>query len=146
MNVKVRIPRKMGDDEIRAIRRLALRAAVQIAVSAANRYPGPVKRPIRWASARQRRAYYAAMRRAGDAPPYRRGRSRLSQNMAQAWQFAIGETRATIRNKARYAVYVIGRAQQPFHKATGWVVVDKAIARADWRALGRILKARVKVI
>lgn len=89
-------------------------------------YPGPVVYPIEWASEKQRRAFFATDGFGGGIPTRRSGK------LQQSWEF---DTTAfpdggdiTLANTSEYARYVIGADQQPFHRNTGWQLVDDAAA------------------
>src|SRR5262245_21771646 len=77
-------------------------------------YPGAVKRPIRWKSARQRRAYFASNGFGRGIPSRRTGR------LQNAWEITYrpltkdGVGSITIANTAPEARFVIGPFQQPF--------------------------------
>lgn len=87
--------------------------------------PGSVKRPIRWATQKQKQAYFATDG-FGKGIPYRR-----SGRLADGWDVSVESDRATIdiwlRNSVPYSGFVQGDRQQPFHKNTGWRHVDSAI-------------------
>lgn len=86
-------------------------------------YPGPVRRPIRWASERQRRYVLARVR----PLPYRRQTHPLSQRLATSWRVRAERRGAVVVSRARYARHVVGDRQQPMHRATGWPRADRVI-------------------
>lgn len=90
-------------------------------------YPGKPHYPLRWKSARQRRAYFAS-RGFGRGIPYQRTRG-----LQRAWKVGYRPLRAdgsggeiVIRNEDPKAPFVIGAEQQPFHADTGWIRVDQS--------------------
>lgn len=93
-------------------------AMVNDAVEVFEQYPGPVKKPIRWTSKKQRRAYFAT-KGFGKGIPYRR-----TGGLANDWRVVRTgnqyESTLTFSNANPYLPYVIGRWQQGFHKNTGW--------------------------
>jgi hypothetical protein len=91
------------------------------------RAPGPVHKPIRWASEKQRRFVMAQVRRYG---PWVRESHSLSQRMLASWTVrAESDTRVVVGNKATYGPWVQGADyQQPMHKATGWVTDEAALS------------------
>jgi hypothetical protein len=90
-----------------------------------NSYPGPVRRPIAWASDRQRRAFFATKGFGKGIPTQRTGR-------VLAWRLAFkADTNKAggaiiLENPTPYAKYVFGgfnaqgAPQQPFHANTGY--------------------------
>lgn len=109
------------------------------------RYPGPVRRPMKWMSVQQRAAYFAKMRDAGDRPPYRRSVSRLSERLSKSYVVLPSSRGVVVRSRARYSAYVQSRRlQQPFHRATGWSTDMQAVSRvlrdrALRRAVGKLI-------
>ena len=84
------------------------------------------------ATAGQRRAYWAKVR-SGEAG-HRDGVGYLRTNtMTRGWKYIVRNTsngvKAEIGNKKAglYGVYVQGKKQQPFHKASGWRTIDDTI-------------------
>lgn len=92
-----------------------------------SKYPPKPKYPLRWQSARQRRAFFAS-NGFGKGIPYQR-----TGNLGKSWQVsskALGEGMSiTTENTAPYAQYVVGSFQQTFHADTGWVKADPALAK-----------------
>lgn len=80
--------------------------------------PGPVARPILWASDKQRRAYFATNGFGRGIPTVRTNR------LVNSWTDEIlirdGELTVTARNGVPYREFVTGDKQQPFHYRTGW--------------------------
>ena len=108
---------------------------------ATNVYP-PRKQGmrIRWKSERQRRYVLANVKL-----PYRR-----TGWLAKQWFVTpTGNAQVVVRNKARYAAFVIGKAQQPFHKDRGWRRADEEASklvynRAVMREFARIIERELK--
>ena len=93
-------------------------------------YPGPVSHPIRWASERQRRFYFAMRREAGLSPGYVRQSDAMSQRLGPSWAVETSPMRAVVGTRVGYAPYVQAEEmQQPMHAATGWKT-DKQAAEA----------------
>jgi len=108
---------------------------------AINVYPPKKQRTnVRWKSERQRRYVLASVKL-----PYRR-----TGWLAKQW-FVTPKSGAqvVVRNKASYAAFVVGRAQQPFHRASGWRRADDEARklvynRAVMREFSRIIKLELK--
>ena len=102
-----------------ALRAASLAIAEEVRTEMA-RYPGPVAYPIRWASAKQRRVYFA--KRRGIGLPYVRQSDPMSQRLGPSWFSARhGDVGAKAATRVSYAPYVQNYLkQQPMHKATGW--------------------------
>lgn len=90
-------------------------------------YPGAPKRPIRWKSQRQRRAYFASNGFGRGIP------SRRTNKLKKSWRFVYrplrergGDASLTIENTDPKARFVIGANQQPFHADTGWIRLDRS--------------------
>jgi len=136
--VKMRLPRVFVGrvDLTPALLRLgyALRDRVNV-------YP-PRKRgmKIRWKSERQRRYVLANIK----LPYNRKGW------LAKQWRVTpVSPRMVVVRNTARYAAFVVGRAQQPFHKDRGWrradeeaqkLVKDRAIIREVTKLIERAIR------
>lgn len=86
--------------------------------------PGPAKKPIEWASDKQRKFVMAKLRRENNLP-YRR-----SGKLSRMWVVEVRGNTIVIENQSAISKYVYGslaqnrqqalRFQQPFHKNTGW--------------------------
>lgn len=101
------------------------RAALKIALEAKRKiasYPGPSSSPVKWASEKSRRYYFAMRRKAGLDAKYTRISDPMSQKLRQSWAVEPwGDTGAVVGTRVTYAPYVVGeKDQQPQHKATGW--------------------------
>ncbi len=91
-------------------------AALQKDLSTA---PGPVVYPIRWTSARQRRAFFAT-NGFGKGIPYKR-----TGQFVKGWRVQVNYAPAALAtvsadNPAPARPYVTGAQQQMFHAITGW--------------------------
>lgn len=100
-------------------------------------YPGPVKKPIEWASERQRR-YYFAMRNAavktyGMDFEYTRLSDHFSQRLRDSWTTdQLGLHDAVVTSRATYAYWVqSAEGQQPFHRNTGWITDVEAVDNVE---------------
>ena len=108
------------------------------------RYPGPVHYPIQWASAKQRRAYFA--KRKGNLP-YVRNSDSWSERLGPSWTTENRDLGAVVGTRVTYAPLVqSAEFQQPMHKATGWITDEQAVEQADVqgaaeRSLAEALKA-----
>jgi len=108
---------------------------------AVNVYP-PRKQGmrIRWKSERQRRYVLANVKL-----PYRR-----TGWLAKQWFVTpTGNAQVVVRNKAHYAAFVFGRAQQPFHRDRGWRRADEEARklvynRAVIREFSRIIERELR--
>ena len=86
------------------------------------RDPGPVKRPIRWKSAKQRRAYFATDGFGRGIPTRRTG------NIQRAWRAVLEEEQIAFVNDNDAASYLQGDDQQPFHMDTGYETIQNVVA------------------
>ena len=103
------------------------------------KYPGSVKYPIQWASAKQRRAYFA--KRKGNLP-YVRQSDTWSERLGSSWATEHRGLDAVIGTKVSYAPWVqSAKKQQPMHANTGWVTDEQAIqATEDAHVPEKVLK------
>lgn len=97
-------------------------SVMYVALQRVQAEPGAVKRPLRWASERQRRAFFAS-KGFGHGIPYKR-----TGKLAAAWEwqtdFSPGNFAVRLVNPSPIATYVVGEKQQPFHADTGWIKAD----------------------
>ena len=108
---------------------------------ATNVYP-PRKQGmrIRWKTERQRRYVLANVKL-----PYQR-----TGWLAKQWFVTpTSNVQVVVRNKARYAAFVFGRAQQPFHRDRGWKRADEEASklvynRTVMREFARIIERELK--
>lgn len=95
------------------------------------KYPGPVAKPIKWASMRQM-IWYTNARKAAGLGPYRRNSDPWSQRLGPSWATANRGIDAVVGTRVTYAPWVQSdKQQQPMHKATGWVTDKQAIEKAQ---------------
>jgi len=105
-----------------------------------NVYPPRKNMSVRWKSERQRRYVRARVKL-----PYRR-----TGWLAKQWFITpTAGARVVVRNKARYAAFVYGKAQQPFHKDRGWKRADEEARklvynRAVMREVARIIERELR--
>lgn len=96
-----------------------------------RQYPGAVKYPIRWASERQRRAFFASNGFGRGIPTQR------TNVLKDGWKLITDTTGHTARlmvlNTQAYERYVTGVQRQPFHEITGWQDSGAVIER--WSAI-----------
>jgi hypothetical protein len=95
------------------------------ALTKLSREPGPPIYPIRWATARQRRAYFATGGFGHGIP------SRRSGTLLRSWVSRFFGDRqggvVTLSNPISYMRYVQGDKAQPFHLDTGYVQVSDVV-------------------
>jgi len=108
---------------------------------AINVYPPKNQRTrIRWKSGRQRKYVLAKGKL-----PYRR-----TGWLAKQWFVTpTSSAQVVVRNRARYAAFVVGKAQQPFHRDSGWKRADEEASklvynRAVMREFSRIIERELK--
>lgn len=93
------------------------------------KYPGPVAKPIQWASRKQRAWYMAARKGMG---PYRRNSDPWSQRIGPSWTTENRGLDAAVGTRVTYAPWVqSAEKQQPMHRNTGWITDRGAIQQAD---------------
>lgn len=99
----------------------------------------PVRYPIAWESARQRRYVMAKLRRENNLPYQRTGK------LLSAWEITSTPIDAgldvSFSNPVPYAKYVIGDRQQRFHKNTGWYQVDDQTIALSEFAINELIEA-----
>lgn len=99
--------------------------------------PGKPKYPIRWTSARQRRAVMAKLRKAGNLP-YQR-----THELSRGWRVEYTETAdggiLTARNDSQIASFVEWTDQQGFHKDTGWLYAPDILDKWSEIATDRLI-------
>lgn len=88
--------------------------------------PGPVAKPIEWASEKQRRYVMLMIRRGLIPAPYIR-----THALSQAWAFGVktesNSTTITLANSASKFPFVEGENQQPMHRNTGWLRASERV-------------------
>jgi hypothetical protein len=96
-----------------------------------SKYPGPVKKPIQWASNKQR-AWYLATRRKAGLGPYTRNSDPWSQRIGPSWATENRGIDAFVGTRVTYAKWVQSEEfQQPMHRNTGWITDKGAVQQAE---------------
>lgn len=99
----------------------------------------PVRYPLRWKSAKQRRAFFATNGFGHGIPYQRTGR------LQTGWRVETTPVDAglaiELRNDTPYARYVVGNEQQPFHQDTGWYLADEVTLALSDYANNEIIEA-----
>lgn len=113
-----------------------------------QKYPQGKNSPVEWPSAKARRWYFWARRKAGLSPEYVRGSDKWSQRLQQNWTIQRGDTWANLGNRATYASYVASsQYQTKQHKATGFTTDEQAAAKVEKDGtMRRIVNAHVEAI
>ena len=139
------VQRKLGVD-LQPAMRMATRAIAEIVRGKLATYPGPPRYPLRWASLKQKRAYFAMRRRAGLPLKYTRNSDPMSQRLGPSWTVADrGEIGSVVGTRVSYAKWgQDAKFQQPMHAATGWVTDEMVLREAV--ASGVIQKIVTQVI
>lgn len=90
-----------------------------------RRVPGSVKRPIKWTSEKQWRAFFATDGFGRGIP------TRRTNEMVDSWDvrftFVGDGAEVALTNDTDYWRFVVGDEQQGFHRNTGWYRVDDVI-------------------
>ena len=118
--------RKLGAGAVPIIRALTRAVGEEIRAEIA-RYPGPVRRPFKFAS-KKSAAFYRAMRRQAGLGPYVRNSDPFSQRLGPSWATEErGAIDAVLGTNVTYAPWVVdAKRQQPGHKVTGWITDEEA--------------------
>ncbi|HUW12868.1 MAG TPA: hypothetical protein VM537_24280 [Anaerolineae bacterium] len=118
--------RKLGAGAVPIIRALTRAISEEVKAEVAQ-YPGPVRRPFRFAS-KKSAAFYRAMRSRAGLGPYVRNSDPYSQRLGPSWATEHrGSIDAAVGTRVTYAPWVQdAKRQQPGHKATGWVTDEEA--------------------
>lgn len=104
-------------------------------------YPGPVAKPIQWASRKQRAWYMAARKGMG---PYRRNSDPWSQRIGPSWTTENRGLDAAVGTRVTYAPWVqSAEKQQPMHRNTGWITDRGAIQQAEQERVAERVTERV---
>ena len=103
-----------------------------------RRYPPPSRGPMKWKSAKQRRWFFAALRRGEIEVPYRRGQSPGSERLGASWtkpvarKVGAGLIQAIVGTNVSYARYVQDSGfQAAIHKGNWQTVQDVARRQAQ---------------
>ena len=96
-------------------------------------YPGPVSKPIEWASAKQRAYYFAKRREEGLGPEYTRISDPMSLRLKESWTTdQVGAHDALVTSRADYAYWVqSAEGQQSFHRNTNWITDEVAVQNVE---------------
>jgi hypothetical protein len=93
--------------------------------------PPPPRYPFRWASQKQRRAFFATNGFGRGIP------TRRTHDAAQGWRTIFSATptggEVAIENPVKYAEFVFGPRQQPGHADTGWAYAPDIVVQAEIR-------------
>ena len=96
------------------------------------RYPGPPSHPIKWASDKQRKWWFAARREANLPPDYTRISDPWSQRLKDSWVVTPVHLGASVGTPVTYAGYVMSQEKQSAqHKATGWQTDADVVAEVE---------------
>ena len=108
----------------------AMTEAVAIVKKKVQEYPPLSEGHPRWTSERQHRWYRWARKAQGLPLAYSRGSDPWSKQLKDHWQSKVskGGQEGEVRNQTPYGLYVMGEAQQGFHRSTGWKTIEQ-IAR-----------------
>ena len=103
---------------------VAAKAAALATIAEAKPYPGASGKKQPFTSAKQRRYFFAALRKGQISVPYRR-----TFGLQDAWDYELTPTGATVTNPSPHADYTIVKGRQAkYHKGT-WKD-EEAIAKA----------------
>lgn len=107
-------------------------------------YPGPVKYPFQFGTARSRRAYFATNGFGNGIPYHRTGA------LAAGWRTDVfmsdNAVAMSVSNPVKATPYVIGRYQVAGHRNTGWPLFAPTVAFWKTAAVEVIMKALDKLI
>ena len=95
------------------------------ALSKLTREPGPPIYPLRWASEKQRRAFFASKGFGRGIPAKRTGTLLDNWDVLYTWSSEGGVI--SLSNPVDYMRYVQGGQAQPFHLDTGYVQVADVV-------------------
>ena len=92
-------------------------------------YPAESHRPQPFVSDKQRRGFFAKLRKGKIDVPYRRGASPGSQSLGRKWTIASsnGGLTVTVGNNVSYGPLVQGEKQTGYHATTGWRTVEQVM-------------------
>lgn len=95
-------------------------------------------------SDKQRRGFFAKLKRGEIEVPYRRGLSPGSKKLGQSWTTErAGPLVRIVGTSVSYARLVQGDQQTPYHRDTGWQTDKQVVARMTPR-VRRIVSAFIK--
>lgn len=139
IEVDVKIPKdlfdKLDPDKVDKVLSTATYNIGKLVRAEVMKQPGPSHSPVLWASARQRRYYFAMRRKAGLPLKYARETDPMSKKLMRGWKLRhLGKTDAEVRNETPYGRYVQAqRYQSAQHRATGWVTDAQAVKAVEDR-------------
>jgi hypothetical protein len=120
--------------DVRAVGQTIARGVGEVVRSHIAVYPGPAASPVKWASNKQRRWWFAHRREKGYAPGYTRNSDPESQRLGASWTVEQTPTGARVGTRASYAPWVQaseatahGGPQTAQHAASKWVTDESAI-------------------
>jgi len=105
--------------------------------------PGPSHQPVIWASAKERRDYFASRHAHGLPDKYTRNTDFFSERISNSWAVRKqGPASYVVGTRASYARKVQGSKDQTAqHKATGWktdaVAVNELLRSGDIEKIGK---------
>ena len=93
-----------------------------------------------WKSDKQRKWFFANLRKGTIDVPYRRGQSPGSEDLANKWtsKYDKNKFQAEVGNNASYARLVMGEKQTEMMKRIGWKKVD-VIAKEETRKVQELM-------
>ncbi len=93
-----------------------------------------------WKSDKQRKWFFANLRKGTIDVPYRRGQSPGSEDLANKWtsKYDKNKFQAVVGNDASYARLVMGKKQTEMMKRIGWKKVD-VIAKDETRKVQELM-------
>lgn len=113
-------------------------------LAALKAYPGPVVYPIKWKTAKQRKAFFATDG-FGQGIPTRR-----TNKLADGWKIIViyqanAITQVQAVNNVPYEQFVTGKDQQPFHTLTGWHTNNQVMDYYGTVLADRVEAAEIKL-
>ena len=102
-----------------------------------------------WASEKQRRWFFAALRSGEIDVPYRRGQSPGTEDLGQRWTVTTkdGGLTVVVGNNASYALYVQGDDKQSqMMKLIGWKTDKQVVEKEKDKMTGYLEKAIKKIL
>ena len=136
-----------GPGAIQMISRASYKIGLEIE-GVLKRRPKSPSYPLKWASDKQRRWWFAMRREAGLPVQYKRNTDPMSQKSGHSWTTKRIVGGAIVGNPATYAPYVQSdEYQTEMHEATGWVT-DKQASDEVMRSsiVGQIIQAEMRDI
>ena len=120
-----------GDRLVRLVQRATFKIATHTK-SLLMRYPGPPHHPVKWASDKQRKWWFASRRKANLPPDYTRISDPWSQRLKDKWMVRAVKLGSSVGTPVIYAGYVMSQEKQSAqHKATGWQTDADVVAEVE---------------